>query len=79
MSNPVDRRAISPEMQELREAILELQLNQKNQDIIIATLVADQLANTKLKAKLGGVVLTVTFALTALGSLFYAALELFKR
>jgi len=79
MNIPVDRRAVSPEMQELREAVLELRLNQKNQAIIIDTLVADQLANTKLKAKLGGVVLTVTFALTALGGLFYAALELFKR
>jgi hypothetical protein len=79
MNTPVDRRAISPEIQELREAVLELKLNQKNQDVIIATLVSDQLANTKLKAKLGGVVLTVTFALTAMGGLFYAALEFFKR
>lgn len=73
-----DRRTISPEVQELREAVLELRLNQKNQDRIIETLVADQLENTKYKARIGGIVLAVTVGVSAVWALTLAALGFWR-
>lgn len=85
MANPVERRAISPEMQELREAVLELTLNQRNQakmsedhEVLLKTLVEDRLENTRYKAKAGGIVLGTGFAVSAVWSIVIFATSFFK-
>ena len=85
MANPVERRAISPEMQELREAVLELTHNQRSQakmfedhEALLKTLVEDRLENTRYKARVGGIVLGTGFAVSAVWSLVIFAADFFR-
>ena len=85
MINQADRRSISPEMQELREAILELTLNQRNQaklteehEVLLKTLVEDRLENTRYKSRVGGIVLGTVFAVSAVWSIVIFVSDFFR-
>ena len=85
MSEHPERRAVSPEMQELREAILTVTINQANYDKIqlehkelLKVLIEDRHENTKYKARVGGVVLGTVFAVSAVWSLIMFAAGFFR-
>lgn len=60
MSSQPEQRAITPEVQELRENILKLTIIQEGHEKILGILVDDQKDNTRFKARVGGIVMSVS-------------------
>jgi hypothetical protein len=85
MSEHPDRRSVSAEVQEMREAILTLTLNQASYAAIqlehkrlLEVLIEDRHENTKYKARVGGIVIGTMFAVSAVWSLILFAADFFK-
>lgn len=85
MSDRPERRAVSPEMQQLREAVITLTLNQANYDKIqlehkelLKVLIEDRHENTKYKARVGGIVIGTMFAVSAVWSVILFVTDFFK-
>lgn len=67
------------ELAQLREAIVKLTVIQEHHAKTLELLAHDKEENTKLKAKLGGIVLTTSVAVSAFWSLILVALSFLKR